>query len=311
MRRAVSLAAALCAVALPHVARAAATAELAKARAAYQRSNYQACVDLLAPVLGDPRQRSDLSPAEAIDAYRILGLSYFFQAQVAADDAKPALLEAAATQFENLLFIDPDYVLDGAIDGPEAAAYFDQIRRDRQKQLDEIREQRRLDEERKKRPQRERLVTRIERDPGGWPNWVPFGYAQFQNEQPGKGAIFLVLQGATAGTSAYFFLSHAFRYGLPGKLPTDPAEVDTIRTEQVIQISCGAAFFALYAYGVWDGYRHQKPALVTREEIRPIQYDDDAPATPAAPAPSTSSLVPVLTPFLTGDARGLGATWEF
>jgi len=49
---------------------------------------------------------------------------------------------------------------------------------------------------------------------------------------------------------------------------------------------------------VYDGFRHQRPSTTTTEDIRPIQYDDD----------KKSSLR--LVPFTTGDAWGVGVTWE-
>jgi hypothetical protein len=151
------------------------------------------------------------------------------------------------------------------------------------------------------------VVLRVVRDPSRWPNWIPFGYAQFRNDQSEKGSLVLVGQVATFGTSAYFYLSHALKYGWPtGRLPSDPDEVAQIQTEQYIQIGAGVAFLALYAYGVYDGYRHQRPALSESETISPIKYDDETTGPPEAAAPRLQ-----LVPFATSDVLGLGVSLEF
>lgn len=300
----------------PGVAVAAPTADLARARAEYARSEYQRTVDILSPLVGDPRALAELSEAEAMEAHKLLGLSCFFLAQGAPAEARPALLDKAAAQFAALLFIDPDYGLDAALEGPDAVAYFDQVRRDGANQLERIRAQRRLDEERRRRPQIERVVERVERDEARWPNWLPGGVGQFRNGQSGKGAAILGLQAVTLGTSAFIYLSHATRYGWPvGTLPLDPDETARIRREQYVQIGAGVAFLVIYGYSVYDGYVHQQPAVEVRTETRPIRYDDDAPPAadppPAAPpsAPTTSA-IPLVIPLVTD--RGLGATflWE-
>jgi hypothetical protein len=307
MRRALIVAAVVAAA--PGLALAAATAELAKAKAEYQRSEYQRTVEILAPVLDDARQSAHLSQEELIDAHKLLGLSYFFLAQPARPDDKVRLLEDAGGEFAALLFLDPDYVLDAAVEGPEAAGYFDEVKRDQRAKLDEIRRQRAADEERKRRPRNERVILRVERDPSPLSNWVPFAYPQFRNGQGGKGAVLGGLQGITFATSGYFYLQHALKYGWPvGELPLDPDEVDTIRTEQFIQIGAGVSFLLLYAYGVWDGYRHQRPNLVETVEIRPIVYDDESPARPPATQPVDQ---PGTRLFPTPSAPTLGATWEF
>jgi hypothetical protein len=307
MRRALSLAIAA-AVGLasvsPRPVYAAASTELARAKARYAKSEYQGTVDTLAPVMGDPRQRADLSAEDMVDAYRILGLSYFFLAQAAEDDEKPRLLDLAGVQFASLLFIDPDYDLDAAIDGAEAVGFFGQIKRDNQRQLDEVRKQKALDAERRLRPQVERLVIRIERDPARWTNYLPFGYPQFRNGDDKKGAVVLVLQSSMFVASTGLYLKHAFRYGWPvGQLPADPDEVDTIRTEQYLQIGAGLVFFATYAFSVYDGYKHQPPATIERQSTQPIQYDDE----PSAPPPTRGA---VLVPLVGHGVTGLSVMWE-
>ena len=309
MRRAVAAACALTSAfaALPRTVHAAATNELAKARAEYARSQYQRTVDLLVPVLADPRQVADLTDEDTVEAHKLLGLSYFFLSQTAKVDDRPRLLENAGIQFASLLFIDPDYVLDAAVEGPEAVQYFDAIKRDQEQQLGKIREQKRLDEERKSRPQRERVILTVQRDDAGWPNFIPFGYGQFRNGDTRKGAILGSIQGVAFATSAFFYMQHALKYGWPtGRLPSSPSEVDTIRTEQYIQIGAGTIFLLTYAYSVYDGYKHQRPSVITREEIRPIQYDDEK-------KKPSAQLVPLLLPATSpgSDAFGLGVAWEF
>jgi hypothetical protein len=310
---------ALVAATLPRRAECAPTQQLARARAEYGRSEYQKTIDLLAPLMANSTERQDLTENEQLEAYRLLGLSYFFLSQSASTDERATLLGQSGAAFSSLLFIDPDYELDAAIDGPDAADYFSQVKRDNLQKLEEIRKQKALDAERKKRPQVERVVTRIERDPAGWSNFVPFGYPQFRNGQDRKGAVFLVLETSTFVASAGLYLKHALKYGWPvGKLPSDPTEVDSVRTEQYLQIGAGLAFWSVYAWGVYDGYHNQRPSLETRETVRPIKYDDDPTPTPTT-RPSAPSIDPerpaprqgaLIYPLIMGDVLGVGVTWE-
>jgi hypothetical protein len=308
VRRAVAAIVTMTVAASPVLA--AATAELARARAEYARSEYQRAIDALAPIVADPRALADLSDDEALEAHKLLGLSYFFVAQSAPAEDRPALLDKSGAQFAALLFVDPDYALDAALEGPDAVAYFDQVKRDNADKLERLREERRRDEERKRRPQVERVVLRVEHDPARWQNWIPGGVGQFKNGQPGKGGIILGIQAITLGVSAGIYLSHASRYGWPvGRLPDDPDTTAKIRREQYVQIACGATFLLVYGWAVWDAYKHERPELHEETKVQPIIYNDDDDATPP-PAPPATSLVPVVVPFVTPDAYGAVLSWE-
>jgi hypothetical protein len=289
-------------------AQAAATAELARARAEYARSEYHRTIDVLQPLVADPRALADLTDDEQLEAHKLLGLAYFFVAQTAPADARPELLDHSGAQFAALLFVDPDYRLDAALEGPDAVAYFDQVKRDNAEKLERLRDERRRDEARKRRPQVERLVLRVEHDPARWQNWIPGGVGQFKNGEPGKGGIILGVEAITFGVSAGIYLSHASRYGWPvGKLPDDPDTTAKIRREQYVQIACGATFLVVYGLAVWDAYEHERPALHEETRVQPIHYDD---ADPPPAAAATTSLVPLVVPFISRDGGGAVLSWE-
>jgi hypothetical protein len=298
-------------LALPADALAAARTEelVSRAGSEYARSEYQRVIDILSPVVADPRALAELDEQRTLEVHRLLGLSYFFLAQTLAQGARAPLLDKAAAQFSALLFLEPDYTLDAALEGPDATAYFEEVRRDGRERLEKIRAQRRLDEERRRRPQVERLVERTTHDEAAWPNWMPGGVGQFRNGHTGKGAVILTLQLVSFGTSAGIYLSHAARYGWPiGQLPADPDETARIRREQYIQIAAGAVFLITYGVSVYDAYRYQRPGLSERTTVRPIPYDDAPASAPAQPPPT--SLVPTIAPYVHAGGAGAVLTWE-
>jgi hypothetical protein len=83
--------------------------------------------------------------------------------------------------------------------------------------------------------------------------YMPFGAAQFQNGETGKGVAFAVVEGAAVVTSAslWFYLNATY-----GNEPVPAADAATVRKLQITEVVSGVAFFATYAAGVVEGLLH-------------------------------------------------------
>src|SRR5262249_46219973 len=95
-----------------------ATFQLARARAEFERGEYQRVVDSLAPEI---YPKNKIVNAEALkEAHYLLGSSYFFLGRQ----------ELARQEFTALLFLDPGHDLDPALDPPRIYAFFQTLKRD-------------------------------------------------------------------------------------------------------------------------------------------------------------------------------------
>ena len=164
--------------------------------------------------------RLDVSGIESlelrIDAYRLLGLSLFYQGK--RGEAYRAFLE--------LLYLDPDFQMDPFYVPPAAAEAFNEVRRDAEAQLAPIRAQKRgleearrrtLEEEAQRRRRREledeqrriaAMAPVVERrvvQREFWVTMLPFGVGQLQNGDRNLGialATSEVVAGVTSAGSA-------------------------------------------------------------------------------------------------------------
>ncbi|GAC1558570.1 MAG: hypothetical protein NVS2B9_20610 [Myxococcales bacterium] len=156
------------------------------------------------------------SPELRMNAYRLLGLSFFYQGKRA--DAYRAFLE--------LLYLDPDFQMDPFYVPPAAAEAFNEVRRDAEARLAPIRAQKRsiedarrktLEDEAQRRRKREledeqrriaAMAPVVERrvvQREFWVTMLPFGVGQLQNGDRSLGIVLAtseVIAGATSAGSA-------------------------------------------------------------------------------------------------------------
>ena len=262
-----------------------ATFQLARARAEFERGEYQRVVDSLAPEI---YPKNKIANAEELkEAHYLLGSSYFFLGRQ----------ELARQEFTALLFLDPGHDLDPAIDPPRIYAFFQTLKHDLAEKLRAIESTRPPDE-----PPREVLIERVVHEkPPAITNFVPLGYGQFRNGQRGKGIFFHTSEAILGGTSIGIFTYQAVTYGIPSRYSGNDS--GTLKTLQILQVTTGSLFLVVYGIGVYDAFANQKPAYV--EEKR-----SERPLTPAPPPakPKTSlNFVPLLSP----DGVGLGAMGRF
>jgi hypothetical protein len=256
--------------------------KLARARAEFERGEYKKVADTLEPeLLPTPSLREK---DELTEAYYLVAVSFFYARKQ----------DRARQWFTALLFLDPTYELNSATESPEVYAFFEGVRKELSRTLAELERQKREEEAERLRPKTQIIVERTIVEPSPWSNFVPFGYGQFRNGQPGKGAFFLVSEAALGGASLALFTYQAVSYGIPSRYdPTIPGEADKLETLQIVQITTGAAFLALYGWQVVDAFVNQRPRVTTKRSEVPIE--------------KTSLVVPLATP----DAVGAAWVWRF
>jgi len=214
-----------------------------------------------------------------LDVHRMLGVCYF---QLKQEDR-------AREELKALLYLKADYVLDPFLTPPAVVDAFEQERQEVKRKLEAIQ---RSKEQQKPPPSR--LVVRtvtVENVPF-WSIFVPFGGAQFANDEPIKGGV---IGGLTAGAVALnvagFWTAQTLCWTLTVKdggcfFPFDDGSTTTstantaYSVSQVVSISALAAAFVIYGYGVVDGWWNWVPQR-TIDTVQTETVLDDAAGDPA------------------------------
>jgi tetratricopeptide (TPR) repeat protein len=230
-------------------------------------------------------RRPELSEAEAIEAWRILGL-----AEYQLGDERQA-----REAFVNLLSLDPDHALDPFLVPPAIVEYFDRVKQESEPQLQPLRERKRQlkEQERLAEEARRRLLAE-EQARSGPPtrviraqeriylfNWLPFGAGQFQNGDNVKGTIIasseivfglvnlaaiLVHNQIADDRSRRCSLQDTTNCSRPPITDSDQRLLGRIDTVKYVT---AALFWGVYAYGVVDAHLRYVPRVET--EITPGQ----------------------------------------
>jgi hypothetical protein len=245
--------------------------------------------------------RGNLTERELIELHKLAGLSAFYLKKMA----------QAENHLVAVIQIDPDYSLDPFLVAPPAIEYFEKLRAEHSRELEAIRQQRRLRAERLRREaedrerarrdaeeQRRRLeqlsnrvtVERVE-SRSYLVNFLPFGAGQFQQGRTQAGVIFAATEGVLAVTSiiAYFAYSAQVRertttlngfVGSSGSYTFTEQGIPADRWREanawrITKYVSGGGFWLTYGIGVVDALIHHKDQVVTRTV-----------AEPSAPAPT-------------------------
>lgn len=257
----------------------AAPPELKRAKDRYDFGAYAEAAGTLRHLLsGSP----DLTDAEAIDAYRMLGIAEFQLGDKL----------GARAAFVNLLSYEPDYALDAFLVPPAIVEFFDAVKKEHEPALAPLRDRRRaLREQQRLADDAKRRLLAEEQTRTGPPgkvvrveervylfNWMPLGAGQFQNGDRAKGTALAAGQIVLGLVNISAILFHnqiaedgsrTCTVGQPGC--SRPPYKDSDRTllsqvDAVKYVSAGL-FWALYAYGVWDAHQNYVPRIET--EITP------------------------------------------
>lgn len=262
---------------LPALGQAAPPPDLKRAKDRYEFGAYADAAGAVREILA---RRKDLSEADVVEAYRILGLSEFQLGDRG----------AARSAFVSLLSIDPDYALDPFLVPPQIVDFFDRVKREAEPELAPLRERRRLlrEQERLAEEARRKLLAE-EAARSGPPskvvlvqeriylfNWLPFGAGQFQNGETGKGTVIAlsqVLLGAAniAAIVVHSELATSARRCSYSPGCSDPPYSDVTRqqlkTLDIIKYASAGLFWGIYGYSVYDAHVHYVPRVET--EVTP------------------------------------------
>jgi hypothetical protein len=299
--------------------------ELAGIRAAFEYGKYAEVITRA----GARIDRGSLSDDQLVDLHELAGLAAFNLQR----------LGDAERHFSALLRLEPDHSLDPFVVPPPAVAWFDKLKQRMDSELEFLRQERRLRQERARveaeRRERERLAAEEQRRRAEalarqvtvrtvekrnfLVNFVPFGAGQFQQGRSSLGIVFAASEGALAVTSviAYFAYEALFE--------TSTLEVDDVLTEtgkatltvryiptrranqadawRLLKIGSAASFYSVYALGVADAlYHHDDQVVTTTIEERP--------SPPSPPARDTGPSAQ-LRLFPTSGGLGAGLTLTF
>jgi hypothetical protein len=257
-------------------------ADLKRAR---DRFEFGAWADAAGTVRAWLSEHPDASGPEAVDAYRMLGIS----------ELKLGDLVQARSAFVSLLSVDPDYALDPFLVEPRVVEFFDQVKREREPALAPLRERRRaLEEQRRLAEEAQRRLLSEEQARSGPPtkvirvqeriylfNWLPLGAGQFQNGDNAKGTAIAAAEVALGATNLAAILIHNQIAQDPArrcstsqptgcrKPPYTDADRALLDRIDVVKYVSAGLFWAVYAYGVVDAHLHYLPRVET--ELTPEQ----------------------------------------
>jgi hypothetical protein len=258
----------------------AAPAELKRAR---DRFEFGAWADAAGTLRQLVSSGKPLAEADALDAYRMLGIAEYHLGDLA----------QARAAFVNLLSYDPEYKLDPFLVPPPIVELFDQVKRENEAALAPLREQRRaLKEQERLAEEAKRRLLAEEQARSGPPtklvrvqerlymfNWMPFGAGQFQNGDRGKGVALASGQIVAGAVNIAAIIAHAqladsmtrCTSADPGcsHPPYSDSNRRLLDRIDIAKYVSAGLFWALYAYGVWDAHRNFVPIVET--EITPGQ----------------------------------------
>ena len=224
-------------------------------------------------------EHPDATGDDAVEAYRILGISEF----------KLGDVPQARAAFVSLLSLDPDYALDPFLVEPKVVDFFEQVKKEHEPALAPLRERQRAMEEQKRLADeaKKRLLSE-EQARSGPPtkviriqerhyffNWLPLGAGQFQNGQPAKGTAIAAAQVALGAVNLGAILFHNQIAQDPSRRcspsatsgcsrpPYRDSDRDLLSRVDTVKYVSAGLFWALYAYGVWDAHRHFVPRIET------------------------------------------------
>ncbi|MBT6176464.1 MAG: hypothetical protein HOI23_04395 [Deltaproteobacteria bacterium] len=240
-------------------------AELRRAGNEYAYGNYEEAILQLQDLLYPMRLSSE---SQVIEARELLGLCYYLTDR----------FEQVAAEFAKVLYLNPDHRLDPFSIPPPVIEAFENVRRQLEPQLAEIREQ-------KVNP----TVTPTANPSGGsaappasvqiiersdFATFLPFGVGQFQNGDTGLGTLFAATEAALLALNiAAYFLA---RYSADSP--------EAIQKLMVLQYASATLFGVTWSIGVFQARLHFQPTIT-----RPLS-SAAMPTSPAAEVSGTFQL---------------------
>ncbi len=139
------------------------------------------------------------SEERLVEAHRMLGVCYF----------QLGRRTEAERELKQLLYLSPDYELDPFLTPPPVVKLYDDLKVDLADKLEEIRRARtKVDEIKTQPPKTVKVVVEVEREVRRTP-WIttliPFGGAQYANDEPVKAVAFFAAQMSTVALAGVVF----------------------------------------------------------------------------------------------------------
>lgn len=276
--------------------------------------------------------RGGLTDDQLADLHRLAGVAAFNLSQMADADR----------HLTTLLRIDPDASLDPFLFPPPAVSHLEKLKKQMEKDLEVIRQERRIQTDRRRREEEDRqrslreseemrrkiddltrkVTVRTVEKRVYLVNFMPFGAGQFQQDRNTLGVLLAVTEGALAAISiaayfAYGSLAEQRIIRIPGVLNPDgtgyldvvyrgiPEKLATQASVwRIAQYASGIGFYAVYGYGVIDAVlNHEDQVVSTSMEEQAPDQPPPEPARPPDLPPATFRVLPA--------PAGLGAAVRF
>lgn len=256
----------------------------ANLKRAHDRFEFGAWADAAASVRAWLSEHPEPSGPDAIDAFRILGISEFQLGD----------MPQARQAFVSLLSQDPDYTLDPFLVPPPVVEFFERVKKENEAALVPLRERKRaLAEQQRLADEARRRLIAEEQARTGPPtkvikveerhyafNWMPFGAGQFQNGHKAKGTAIAAAQLAFGATNLAAIIIHnqivddRSRRCSPSQQgcsrpPLTDSDRDLLERIDIVKYASAALFWAVYGFGVYDAHRFYVPRVET--EITPTR----------------------------------------
>lgn len=253
----------------------AAPPELKRAKDRFEFGAYADAAGTLRQMLA---KNPDLPHADAVDAYRMLGIAEYQLGDKL----------AARAAFVNLLSFEPDYALDAFLVPPPIVEFFDAVKKEHEPALAPLRERRReLAEQQRLADDARRRLLSEEAARTGAPgkvvrveqrvylfNWLPLGAGQFQNGDRAKGTAIAAGQLVLGLVNIAAIVVHnqiandrtrTCISGQPGcsQPPYSNSDRNLLSQIDTVKYVSAGLFWALYGYGVWDAHRNFVPRIET------------------------------------------------
>lgn len=249
--------------------------ELKRAKDRFEFGAYADAAGALRQMLAG---KPELTEAETLDAYRMLGIAEYQLGDRA----------AARAAFVTLLSVEPDYALDAFLVPPPIVEFFDAVKKEHEPALAPLRERRReLREQQRLAAEAKRRLLAEEEARTGPPskivrleerlylfNWLPLGAGQFQNGDRAKGTAIAAGQLVLGLVNVAAIVIHnqiaddRTRTCISGqpdcsRPPYSDSDRILLRRVEVVKYVSAGLFWALYGYGVWDAHRNFVPRIET------------------------------------------------
>jgi hypothetical protein len=252
---------------------------------ARDRFEFGAWADAAGSTRGWLAEHPEAAGPDAVEAWRILGISEYHLGD----------LNQSRSAFVSLLSIDPEYALDPFLVPPPVVEFFDRVKREHEPQLAPLRERKRAVEEQARLAEEARRNLILEEQARTGPptklikvqeriylfNWMPFGAGQFQNGHKAKGTLIAAAEITLGVVNLGAIILHnnladdrsrrcspAQPAGCSRPPYTDSDRV-TLQRLDYAKYLAAAAFWGVYAVGVYDAHRFYVPRVET--EIGPAR----------------------------------------